>query len=159
MSDSLPDDAWVQSFQTSAPRQLLTALQRRLQQSTAHVNSLAEVYKRRAALEQEYADNLQKLARDAEKGGLLLKGGVGNDWDKNSGEGKIWDNVLSELAEVRLIRLYHSKRELSVDRRLPRTRLSPRYFVRTSSNRFVRCHRRLSHGAASASKMLPSIKR
>jgi len=99
MTDSLPDDAWIQNFLASSPRPLLTALQRRLAASTTHVNSLAEIYKQRAAIEAQYADGLAKLARAAETGGLYGKGGV--EWDRASGEGKIWESVVGEIAEVR----------------------------------------------------------
>lgn len=98
MSDSLPDDAWVNSFLPTPPRPLLNSLQRRLQASTTHINALAELYKQRAAIEAQYADSLSKLARTAESGGLNGKNGV--EWDKASGEGKIWDSVVSEIVEV-----------------------------------------------------------
>lgn len=98
MADSLPEDAWVNCFLPTSPRPLLTSLQRRLQASTTHIHALAEVYKQRAAIEATYADSLAKLARTAEQGGLNGKNAV--EWDKGSGEGKLWDTVVSEIAEV-----------------------------------------------------------
>ncbi|WWD22483.1 hypothetical protein CI109_106976 [Kwoniella shandongensis] len=97
MSDLLPDDAWVNSFLATSPRPLLSALQRRLHASTTHVNALAELYKQRAAIEAAYAEGLSKLARTAEQGGL--SGKTGNDWEKASGEGRLWDSIISELTE------------------------------------------------------------
>lgn len=70
-----------------------------LHASTAHLNALADIYKQRAAIEAAYADGLHKLARTAEQGGLTGK--AGNDWPRGSGEDRLWDSVLSELAEVR----------------------------------------------------------
>lgn len=99
MSDALPDDAWIQSFLSSPPRPLQQALQKRLHASTSHLNSLAELYKQRAAIETQYADSLAKLVRSAEQGSLLPKTSI--EWDKSSGEGKLWDNIISELSEVR----------------------------------------------------------
>ena len=99
MSDALPEDAWVNNFLTTPPRPLLTALQRRLQASTTHINALADLYKQRAAIEAQYADSLSKLARTAESGGLIGKGGV--DWDKAGGERRIWDGLITEMTEVR----------------------------------------------------------
>lgn len=99
MSDALPDDAWVNTFLPTPPRPLLAALQKRLHASTAHLNALADIYKQRAAIEAAYADGLHKLARTAEQGGLTGK--AGNDWPRGSGEDRLWDSVLSELAEVR----------------------------------------------------------
>lgn len=78
---------------------LLASLQKRLHASTAHLNALADIYKQRAAIEAAYADGLHKLARTAEQGGLTGK--AGNDWPRGSGEDRLWDSVLSELAEVR----------------------------------------------------------
>ncbi|KAK8845530.1 hypothetical protein IAR55_006245 [Kwoniella newhampshirensis] len=101
MSDTLPDDAWVNSFLATSPRPLLSALQRRLHTSTTHVNALAELYKQRAAIEASYAESLAKLAKTAEQGGL--SGKTGNDWEKASGEGRLWDSVVSELSEVSLL--------------------------------------------------------
>ncbi|WVQ80255.1 hypothetical protein IAT38_002360 [Cryptococcus sp. DSM 104549] len=98
MSDTLPDDAWVNSFLASSPRPLLSALQRRLHTSTAHTNALAEIYKQRAAVEAAYAEGLTKIARLAEQGGMTGK--TGNDWGKSSGEARLWDSVISELAET-----------------------------------------------------------
>nr|XP_031863520.1 uncharacterized protein CI109_000770 [Kwoniella shandongensis]KAA5530592.1 hypothetical protein CI109_000770 [Kwoniella shandongensis] len=98
MSDLLPDDAWVNSFLATSPRPLLSALQRRLHASTTHVNALAELYKQRAAIEAAYAEGLSKLARTAEQGGL--SGKTGNDWEKASGEGRLWDSIISELTET-----------------------------------------------------------
>nr|KIR87916.1 hypothetical protein I308_01949 [Cryptococcus tetragattii IND107] len=98
MSDTLPDDAWVNAFLAAPPRPLLTALQKRLHTSTAHLGALADIYKQRAAVEAAYADGLQKLARTAEQGALTGK--TGNDWPKSSGEGRLWDSVISELAET-----------------------------------------------------------
>ena len=99
MTDALPDDAWINFFLPTPPRPLLTALQKRLAASSTHVNALAEIYKQRAAIEAQYAESLAKLARTAETGGLNGKGGV--DWDRASGEGKIWESVVGEIAEVR----------------------------------------------------------
>lgn len=96
--DSLPDDAWVQSFMSAPPRQLLSALQRRLHASTTHVNALAELYKQRSLIEAQYADNLAKLARTAETGGLNGKQGV--EWDRAGGEARIWEAVVNDLVEV-----------------------------------------------------------
>jgi hypothetical protein len=99
MADALPDDAWVQSFASAPPRQLLTALQRRLQASSTHVHALAELYKQRALIESQYADSLSKLARTAESGGLNGKQGV--EWDRSGGEAKLWESVVNDLVEVR----------------------------------------------------------
>lgn len=97
-TDTLPEDAWVNNFLASQPRPLLSSLQRRLQASTCHVTALAELYKQRSAIEAQYADSLQKLARAAESGALAGKGG--NEWEKTGGEAKLWDVVVSELSEV-----------------------------------------------------------
>jgi hypothetical protein len=94
----LPEDTWVNSFLPSAPRPLLTALQRRLAGSTSHVNALADLFKQRAAIEQQYADGLAKLARTAENGGLLPKNGT--EWERGGGEAKLWEAMVSDLAEV-----------------------------------------------------------
>jgi hypothetical protein len=99
MSDTLPDDAWINAFLPTPPRPLLIALQRRLQASTTHVNALSELYKQRAAIEAQYAESLSKLARAAESGGLNGKNGI--EWDRANGEGKLWDSVISEISEVR----------------------------------------------------------
>jgi hypothetical protein len=93
MSDALPDDAWVQSFQA-------TSLKRRLQASTTHVSALSELFKQRAAIETQYADSLAKLAKTAEGGGLNGKSGV--EWEKSGGEAKLWDIVVTDLVEVSL---------------------------------------------------------
>ena len=98
MSDTLPDDTWVNSFLSSPPRPLLASLQRRLQASTTHINAMAEIYKQRAAIEAQYADSLARLAKSAQTGGLLGKGGV--EWDKLGGEAKLWDSVIIEISEV-----------------------------------------------------------
>ncbi|OCF36197.1 hypothetical protein I316_02070 [Kwoniella heveanensis BCC8398] len=98
MANALPEDAWVNCFLPTPPRPLLTALQKRLHASTTHLNALAEVYKQRAQIEATYAESLSKLAKTAEQGGL--SGKSGNDWDKASGEGRLWDSVISELAET-----------------------------------------------------------
>lgn len=102
-SDALPDDAWVQSFMSAQPRTLLTSLQRRLQASTTFGATMAEVYRQRAIIESAYADSLAKLAREADSG--RLSGKNGNEWDKASGEGKMWDSVISELSEVSSVAL------------------------------------------------------
>lgn len=101
MSEVLPDDAWVNNFLHSSPRPLLSALQRRLHASQTHVNALAEVFKQRAAIESQYAESLAKLARSAEQGALLGKNGV--EWDRGGGEAKIWDAIIREVSEVRLL--------------------------------------------------------
>ncbi|WWC85898.1 uncharacterized protein L201_000765 [Kwoniella dendrophila CBS 6074] len=98
MSDLLPEDTWVNNFLPTPPRPLLSALQRRLHTSTTHVNALAEVYKQRAQIEATYAESLSKLVKTAEQGGL--SGKSGNDWDRSSGEGRLWESVLSELSET-----------------------------------------------------------
>ena len=98
MSDTLPEDAWVNDFLNTPPRPLLSALQRRLQASTAHVNALAEVYKQRALIESQYAEALQKLVKSAESGQLAGKGG--NEWGREGGEARIWESVLSDLRQV-----------------------------------------------------------
>lgn len=100
MSDMLPEDTWVNAFLPSAPRPLLTALQRRLAGSTSHVNALADLFKQRAAIEQQYADALGKLARSAESGGLIPKNGT--DWERGGGEAKVWEAMVADLAEVSL---------------------------------------------------------
>ena len=82
---------------------LLTALQKRLHASTTHLTALAEVYKQRSAIEQAYAEGLSKLAREAEGGRLSGKGG--NEWERGSGEAKIWESVVSEIQEVSSVRL------------------------------------------------------
>lgn len=99
MSDLLPEDAWVNVFLHAPPRPLLTALQRRQQASQTHVSALSELFKQRAAIETQYADSLAKLARSAEQGNLLGKGGV--EWDRGGAEAKIWESVTKELSEVR----------------------------------------------------------
>jgi hypothetical protein len=99
MSDLLPDDAWVNTFQSTPVRPLLSALQRRLQASTTHVHALAELFHERSMIEQEYATKLSKLVRAAEAGQLSGKSAV--EWDRNGGEAKIWDTVLMDIQEVR----------------------------------------------------------
>jgi hypothetical protein len=99
MSDALPDDAWIQNFLSAPPRPLQQALQKRLHASTAHLNSLAELYKQRAVIEAQYAESLAKLVRSAEQGSMLPKTSI--EWDKSSGEGKLWDTIINELSEVR----------------------------------------------------------
>lgn len=98
MSDVLPEDAWVNSFLPTPPRPLLAALQKRLAGATTHVNALAELYKQRAGIEQQYADALSKLARSAETGGLNGKNGT--EWERGGGESKIWESVVLDLTEV-----------------------------------------------------------
>ena len=98
MSDALPDDAWVSDFLATAPKPLHAALQRRLQASTTHVNTLAEIFKQRAAIEAQYADSLAKLARAAESGSVLPKSSI--EWDKTSGEAKVYDTIVSEIRQV-----------------------------------------------------------
>ncbi|WVW81891.1 hypothetical protein I302_103890 [Kwoniella bestiolae CBS 10118] len=98
MSDLLPEDTWVNNFLPTPPRPLLSTLQRRLHTSTTHLNALAEVYKQRAQIEATYAESLSKLAKTAEQGGL--SGKSGNEWEKASGEGRLWDSVISELSET-----------------------------------------------------------
>jgi len=98
MSDSLPDDTWINNFLSSPPRALQTALQKRLHASNTHLNSLAELYKQRAAIEAQYAESLAKLARSAEQGSLLPKAGI--EWEKTSGEGKIFETIVNEISEV-----------------------------------------------------------
>ena len=110
MTDTLPEDAWLNSFLPTPPRPLQAALQKRLHASTTHVNSLAELYKQRAAVEAQYAESLSKLARSAEQGNLLPKAGI--EWDRSSGEGKIWESVLGEIAEVNIICLHCSIADL-----------------------------------------------
>ena len=102
MSDALPEDLWVNNFLSSPPRPLQTALQKRLQTSTNHLNLLAELYKQRAIVESQYAESLSKLVRQAEQGNLISKSGS-IDWDKASGEAKLWDSVIGEISEVRSI--------------------------------------------------------
>lgn len=97
-SDALPEDAWVNNFLTSPPRPLQTSLQKRLHASTTHLNSVAELYKQRAAIEAQYAESLSKLARNAEQGSLLPKSGI--EWDRSSGEGRLWDALIGEISEV-----------------------------------------------------------
>ncbi|KAK6905319.1 hypothetical protein I203_106146 [Kwoniella mangroviensis CBS 8507] len=98
MSELLPEDTWVNNFLPTPPRPLLSSLQRRLHTSTTHLNALSEVYKQRAQIEATYAESLSKLAKTAEQGGL--SGKTGNEWDKASGEGRLWDSVISELSET-----------------------------------------------------------
>ncbi|ODN97227.1 hypothetical protein I350_08207 [Cryptococcus amylolentus CBS 6273] len=98
MSDSLPDDIWVQSFLPTPPRALLTALQKRHNTSNVHLAALADIFKQRALIEAQYADSLAKLAKSADSG--LLTGKIGNDWAKNSGEARVWDSLVAELAET-----------------------------------------------------------
>jgi hypothetical protein len=100
MSDALPDDAWVQSFQATSPKPLFDTLKRRLQASTTHVSALSELFKQRAAIETQYAESLAKLAKTAEGGGLNGKSGV--EWEKSGGEAKLWDIVVTDLVEVSL---------------------------------------------------------
>lgn len=98
MSDALPDDAWVQSFQATSPKPLFDNLKRRLQASTTHVSALSELFKQRAAIETQYAESLAKLAKTAEGGGLNGKSGV--EWEKSGGEAKLWDMIVTDLVEV-----------------------------------------------------------
>ncbi|EJT46447.1 hypothetical protein A1Q1_04936 [Trichosporon asahii var. asahii CBS 2479] len=97
MSEGLPDDAWANAFQTAAAKPLLTALQRRLHASTNHVNSLAELLHERSVIEQEYSAKLLKLARAADAGQLGGKGGI--EWERNGGEARLWNTVVSDLTE------------------------------------------------------------
>jgi hypothetical protein len=96
--DSLPDNHWINTFQTTPTRPLLTALQRRLQVSTTHVNALAELFHERAAIEHEYATKMSKLIRSAEAGQLNGKGAV--KWDRNSAEDRLWEAVLGDIQQV-----------------------------------------------------------
>lgn len=98
MGDSLADDAWSSEFQSAAPRPLLNSLQRRLQASTTHAHALAELFRERAGIEQEYAAKLAKLAQSAESGHLLGKNGV--EWDRRGGEARLWESVVSDIQEV-----------------------------------------------------------
>jgi hypothetical protein len=98
MSDTLPDDTWVQAFQSTSPKPLFDNLKRRLQASHTHVNALSELFKQRAQIEAHYAESLAKLAKTAEAGGLNGKQGV--EWDKSGGEAKLWDIVVTDLVEV-----------------------------------------------------------
>lgn len=98
-SDALDETAWVSSFLETPPRQLLSSLQKRLHASQTHVAALAELYKQRAAIEAQYADSLQRLVKQAERG--ELSGKTGNEWERGSGEAKLWDSVLAEMSEVR----------------------------------------------------------
>ncbi|GMK56722.1 hypothetical protein CspeluHIS016_0305620 [Cutaneotrichosporon spelunceum] len=98
MSDSLPDDTWSKEFQTANAKPLLSSLQRRLQASNTHAHALAELYRERALIEQEYATKLGKLARSAEAGQLLGKNGT--QWDQHGGEAKLWDSVLADIHET-----------------------------------------------------------
>lgn len=98
MSDALPDDAWASAFQTAAAKPLLTALQRRLHASGSHVTSVAELLHERSVIEQEYSAKLAKLARAADSGQLSGKGGI--EWERNSGEAKLWNTLVSDLTEV-----------------------------------------------------------
>ncbi|CAK9779694.1 hypothetical protein CC85DRAFT_285156 [Cutaneotrichosporon oleaginosum] len=98
MSDALPEDTWSKEFQTANARPLLNSLQKRLQASTTHVHALAELYRERALIEQDYATKLSKLARSAEQGQLLGKGGT--QWDQHGGEAKLWDAVLGDIQET-----------------------------------------------------------
>ncbi|WVQ76222.1 hypothetical protein IAR50_005887 [Cryptococcus sp. DSM 104548] len=98
MSDVLPDDIWVQSFLPTPPRPLLAALQKRHNTSNAHLNGLADIFKQRAHIEAQYAESLSKLAKSADSG--MLTGKSGNDWAKNSGEARVWDSLVAELAET-----------------------------------------------------------
>ncbi|KAK4688886.1 hypothetical protein P7C73_g1218, partial [Tremellales sp. Uapishka_1] len=95
---ALPEDAWLNCFLSTPPRPLLTSLERRLHASNTHLNVLADVYRERAAIEATYAASLNKLAKTAESGGLSGKNG--NEWEKNSGEQKLWLSVLTEISET-----------------------------------------------------------
>lgn len=96
--DSLPESAWANEFQNAPTRPLLSSLQRRLQASTTHAHALAEIFRERAVIEQEYATKLGRLAKAADSGQLSGKGAV--DWDRHSGEEKLWDTVLNDIQEV-----------------------------------------------------------
>lgn len=98
-ADRLAEDAWSSEFQTGAPRPILNSLQRRLQASSTHAHALAELFRERAVVEQEYSAKLAKLAQAAESGQLLGKNGV--EWDRRGGEAKLWDAVVSDIQEVR----------------------------------------------------------
>ncbi|BEJ10941.1 hypothetical protein CspHIS471_0103630 [Cutaneotrichosporon sp. HIS471] len=98
MTDALPEDAWSKEFHTANAKPLLTSLQRRLQASNTHVHALAELYRERALIEQEYATKLGKLARSAEAG--MLFGKNGTQWDKHGGEAKLWNSVLEDINET-----------------------------------------------------------
>ena len=98
MSDTLPEDAWVNAFLSAPPRPLQQALQKRLQASQTHIHAVAELFKQRALIESQYAESLSKLARTATQGGLNGKNSI--EWDKSGGEAKLWDNMLTEIQEV-----------------------------------------------------------
>lgn len=98
MGEALPEDTWSKEFRTANARPLLSSLQHRLQASTTHIHALAELYHERALIEQDYAAKLGKLTKSAEAGQLLGKNGT--PWDRNGGEGKLWDAVLSDIQEV-----------------------------------------------------------
>ncbi|WOO84703.1 SH3-containing GRB2-like protein 3-interacting protein 1 [Vanrija pseudolonga] len=98
MADSLPQDTWINAFGGVPPRTLLSSLQRRQHASQTHVHALAELFRERAAIEQEYAAKLQKLARAAEAGQLNGKGGI--EWDRSGGEAKLFNSVLSDINET-----------------------------------------------------------
>lgn len=148
MGDVLPEDTWSREFQTANPRTLLNSLQRRLQASTTHVHALAELYRERAVIEQEYAAKLSKLARSAESGQLLGKNGT--EWERNAGEGKLWDAVLTDIQEV----CSHSTAcwGRADRRRLLRTRRSLRHSSLISKGPSAISQTRLSLGAASTTR-------
>lgn len=146
MGDVLPEDTWSREFQTANPRTLLNSLQRRLQASTTHVHALAELYRERSVIEQEYAAKLGKLARSAESGQLLGKNGA--EWERNAGEGKLWDAVLADIQEV----CSHSKWGRADGRRLRRTQRLPRHSSPISKGPSAISQTRLSPGAASTTR-------
>ena len=98
-AEALPDDSWASGFQTANSRAVLLQLQRRLHTSTTHVQTLAELFRERAAIENEYATKLSKLARTAESGQLGGKGSV-IDWDPRSAEGRLFGAAISDLQET-----------------------------------------------------------
>ncbi|KAL1407067.1 hypothetical protein Q8F55_006480 [Vanrija albida] len=98
MADSLPEETWVNAFEGVQPRTLLTSLQRRQHASQTHVHALAELFRERSVIEQEYATKLQKLARAAESGQLNGKGGL--EWDRSGGEANLFNSVLSDINET-----------------------------------------------------------
>lgn len=97
-SDTLPEDAWANAFNSASTRPVLNALSRRLQASNTHVHALSELYRERAVIEQEYSTKLAKLARSAEAGQLSGKGSV--EWERHSAEAKLFDAVVADLQEV-----------------------------------------------------------
>ncbi len=89
---ALPDRANASlTVQTLQPKSTIQTLRSRLIRSAQYTDALADLFDRRAALEQEYVDKLSKLGRKVESGGATGLSG---------GESKTWDLAMRELNET-----------------------------------------------------------